>query len=256
MRKELWLALVLAFYALSSTAADNVIYKGIDAFRTPNDGSSYMDFSKQPIPADFFCTGSKPFTGKIHWRGVPVATGLPGELRQTDTIVQRLDDAAFNKNGIARTRIQVRALQLESMKPVKTSCGSYNVRVVLDGPQPITSMKIARLSEYGGRFTAYLTIRAKFVFTPVSAIGRQLELPPHEIRFPANPRFSWVFRSNLKQAPERKGAVLVDTNFDSLPDAFLPGTSNFVAGGALNNQVLPPGCHEHLDGCVHCIEPY
>ena len=192
MRKGIWLVLAIIFIALPSAAADNVVYQGIDVFRTPDDGSSFMDFSKEPIPAGFFCQGSKPFRGKVLWRGVPVATGLPGELGQTDTIVQRLDDAAFNENGVARTRIQVRALQLESMAPIKTSCGSYKVRVVLDGVQPITSMRLVRVGQYGGRFMARLALRAKFVFIPVSALGKQLELPPHEVRFPVNPRFTWA----------------------------------------------------------------
>jgi len=256
MRKGIWWALILTLIALPSAAANDVIYKGSDLFRTPNDGSSFMDFSKQPIPAGFFCTGSKPFTAKIRWKGVPVATGMPGELSQTDTIVQRLDDATFNKNGVAKTRIQVRALQLESMKPINTSCGSYNVRVVLEGTQPITSMRIVQTSQYGGRFTAYLAVRSKLVFTPVSALGKQLELPSHEIRFAPNPNFAWAFRPKVKKALERNGNVLVDTNFDALPDAFLPGTSNFVAGwnGAVNQQQLS-SCHDdHSWGCTHCVD--
>lgn len=255
MQRGIWLAIALALIALPSAAADNVIYKGIDVFRTPSDGTSFMDFSQQPIPAGFFCAGSKPFTAKVYWKGVPVATGLPGELKQTDTIVQRLDDAVFNEDGVARTRIQIRALQLESLKPIETSCGSYIVRVMLDGPQPVTSMRIVRLNQYGGRFTAYLSIRTKFVFTPVSAIGKQLELPAHEIRFPPNPRFGWAFRPKMKNAMERNGTILVDTNFDSLADTFLPGTSNFAAGWSSNTQELPPECHDlHDIGHTHCIE--
>lgn len=260
MQKGIWLVLALALVALPLAAADNIIYKGIDVFRTPNDGSSFMDFSKQPIPAGFFCKGSKPFRDKVHWRGVPVTTGLPGELGQTDTIVQRLDDAAFDEKGVARTRIQVRALQLESIEPIKTSCGSYKVRVVLDGVQPITSMRIVRVGSYGGRFMAHLALRSKFVFTPVSALGQQLELPPHEIRFPVNPRFTWAFRTNAKKALEKRGPVMVDTDFDSVPDAFLPGTSNFAASwnGTLNKENCPPvdechGAHNPDGSCTHCI---
>jgi hypothetical protein len=260
MKRGLWLALVVALIALPAFAAENVIYKGIDVFRTLDDGSSFMDFSKQPIPAGFFCKGSKPFRGKVLWMGVPVTTGLPGELGQTDTIVQRLDDAVFNENGVARTRIQVSALQLESMAPIKTSCGSYKVRVVLDGAQPITSMRIVRVGEYGGRFLARLALRARFVFTPLSALDKQLELPPHEITFPLNPRFTWAFRPNAKKALAKKGSVMVDTNFDSVPDTFLPGTSNFAAGwnGTLNKDNCPPadechGAHNPDGSCSHGI---
>lgn len=255
MRKTLWLVMTAALIALPAAGSDDVIYQGIDIFQTPSNGSSFMDFSARPIPAGFFCRGSKPFTGKVTWRGVPVATALPGELRQTDTIVQRLDDATFNQRGVAQTRIQVRALQLESATPIKTSCGSFKIRVVLDGQQPITSMRIVRVGKYGGRFLARLALRAKFVFIPVSG-GKPLELPPHEIRFPANPRFTWAYASNTKALAKRSG-VMVDTDFDSIPDTFLPGTSNFAAGwnGTLNKEECPPydECHVHDPDCVHCI---
>jgi hypothetical protein len=258
MRKGIWLAIAAVLLALPSAAVDNVIYKGVDLFRTP-ERLSFMDFSKEPIPAGFFCPGSKPFTEVVVWKGVPIATGLPGELGQTDTIVERLDNAAFNKKGVATTRIQFRALQLESATPIKTTCGSYNVRVVLDGVQPITRMGIVRESKSGGHFLAPLALRAKFVFIPVSGAGKLLELPPHEIRFPVNPKFTWAFRENTKGL-EKRGGVLVDTNFDHVPDTFLVGTSNFAAGwdGSLSKESssCPPAdyCHQHDPSCMHCIE--
>ncbi|MBW8878121.1 MAG: hypothetical protein JF614_24420 [Acidobacteria bacterium] len=263
MRRVLWLGLIAALIALPvaviGAAGDGVVYKGIDLFHTSNSLSSFMDFSTQPIPAGFFCRTSQAFTEVVHWRGVPVATGIRGELGSTDTIVERLDDGVFNKKGVATTRVQFRVLQLESVTPIKTACGSFNVRVMLDGAQPITRMEIVRQGKNGGHFLAPLALRAKFVFTPVSGNGRQLELPPHEIRFPVNPRFTWAFRPGLK-GMEKKGGVLVDTNFDSIPDTFLSGTSNFAAGwnGSLNkSESCPPvdECHSHDPNCMHCIGP-
>lgn len=261
MRRVLWLALIAALIALPAavvgTGGDGVVYKGIDLFHTRNDGSSFMDFSLKPIPAGFFCKTSQPFTEVVHWKGVPVATGVRGELGNADTIVERLDDGVFSTKGIAMTRIHFRALQLESVTPIKTACGSFNVRVMLDGPQPITRMTIVRDSKYGGHFLAPLQLRAKFVFTPVSG-GQQLELPRHDVRFPVNPRFTWAFRPGLKGL-EKRGGVLVDTNFDSVPDTFLAGTSNFAAGwsGSLNKTVPIAECHlEDPPDCMHCIEPY
>lgn len=256
MRKVLWLSLVATLIALPAAAVgDGVIYKGIDLFHTNDDGSSRMDFSLQPIPAGFFCRTSQPFKEVVHWRGVPVATAIRGELGSTDTIVERMDDAVFNKKGLATTRIRFRALQLESVTPIETACGSFKVRVTLDGPQPITRMTIVRDSKYGGHFLAPLALRAKFVFTPVSG-GQQLELPRHDVRFPVNPRFTWASRPGLKGV-EKRGNVLVDTNFDSVPDSLLTGTSNFAAGwrGSRNKiSAAPPECHweEPLD-CLHCI---
>jgi hypothetical protein len=256
MRKEIGLVLGIVFIALPCAAADGVIYKGIDLFHTRDDGSSFMDFSREPIPAGFFCRGSEPFTGKVIWRGAPVATAMAGELRGTDTIVHRLDDAVFNKRGVATTRIQFRAVQLESVTPIKTACGSFNVRMVLDGRQPVTRMKIVREGEYGGRFLAPLALRGKLVFTPVSGNGQQLELPPHFIRFPVHQRATWAYQPG-SGGLEKRGGVLADTDFDSRPDTFLPGTSNFAAGwnGSTSKSMSDPICHTHGE-CGHCVEPY
>jgi hypothetical protein len=247
MRKEIGLAFVAVLIALPCAAADGVIYKGIDLFHTSDDGSSFMDFSQEPIPAGFFCRGSESFTGKVIWRGVPVATAMAGELRGTDTIVHRLDDAVFNKKGIATTRIQFRAVQLESATPIKTACGSFNVRMVLDGRQPVTKMKIVRESEHGGRFLAPLELRGKFVFTPVSGNGVQLELPPHFIRFPVHQNATWAYKSGSRGL-EKRGGVLADTDFDSRPDTLLPGTSNFAAGWNGSTSKSAAGQIGHLHG--------
>jgi hypothetical protein len=85
--------IVLTLTALPCLAADRVIYNGIDLWRTMGNGSTFADFAKNPIPAGFFCARSEPFTGRIAFQGVPVATGTPGVLGKTDTLVQRLDDA-------------------------------------------------------------------------------------------------------------------------------------------------------------------
>src|SRR6185436_4942342 len=102
----------------------------------------------------FFCANSAPFTGIVFLKGSPLATGTPGALGNTDTIVQRLDDAVFAKSGMATTRIQLRALNLVSMFPIKTSCGDFNVKAFLDGDQPITRMRINRENPNGGSYIA------------------------------------------------------------------------------------------------------
>ncbi|HEY9420289.1 MAG TPA: hypothetical protein VIW92_02655, partial [Thermoanaerobaculia bacterium] len=123
--RALGIAVLISGFAASAFAADRVIQNGIDAFSTPGDGSTFVDFAKKPIPAGFFCPGSAPFTGKVAFKGEPIVTGTPGALGTTDTIVQRLDDAAFNKRGVARTRVQFRALSLKSLAPLATECGKF-----------------------------------------------------------------------------------------------------------------------------------
>jgi len=153
LMKKLSVLMILAFAVLLAApalSADRVVTNGIDLWKTPGDGTTFADFSKEPIPAGFFCNKSERFTGKIIFRGVPIATGQPGALGVSDTIVQRLDNAAFDKRGVATTRIQVRAMQFASVAAVKTACGQFNAYVRLDGDQPVTRMRIVRDNEKGG----------------------------------------------------------------------------------------------------------
>src|SRR5262245_22297782 len=129
MRNRLGLFAVLLLIALPTFAADRVIQSGIDPWRTPGNGLTYINFAKNPLPAGFFCFKSSHFSGLVFFKGVPVATGEPGALRKTDTIIHRLDDAVFDENGVAWTRIQVRALHFVSLEPIQTACGAYSVEV-------------------------------------------------------------------------------------------------------------------------------
>src|SRR3954469_4111496 len=221
------LAVFAVLLAVPAFAADRVVTNGIDLWRTPGDGTTFGDFSKQAIPAGFFCNKSEPFTGKIIFRGVPIATGQPGALGVTDTIVQRLDNAPFNKRGVATTRIQVRAMQFASVEPVKTACGLFNAHVKLDGDQPITTMRIVRDNEKGGRFFAPISVNIKMTFEPVGrATTEALELRK-SLRFPPARHQEWSADRNSSILAAANGVVKVDTDGDRIPDTFLPGLSNF-----------------------------
>lgn len=256
MRNRLGLFALLLLIALPTFAADRVIQSGIDPWRTPGDGTTFIDFSKRPIPAGFFCFKSEPFTGRIVFQGVPVATGEPGALGRTDTIVQRLDDAVFDKNGVARTRIQVRALHFVSVEPIKTACGAFSVEVHLNGEQPITSMRIVRENDHGGRFFASIAVNGKLVFKPVvGGSGELLEIT-RNVRFPAKQGISWADRFAPKQGVRWTGFVQVDTDNDRVPDTFLPGTSRGFAAGASSKKGLgsrkPEIANEELQ--CHIVE--
>lgn len=259
------IAFLASIAATSGFAADRVIENGIDAWVTTTDGSTFVDFAKNPIPAGFFCSESAPFTGKVGFRGEPLVTGTPGALGATDTIVQRLDDAAFNKRGVAVTRIQFRALSLRSVAPIETSCGKFTVAASLEGVQPITRMRISRQDENGGWFTAPLWLNVKVSFKPVGRVSREVFEIPMEVRFPAVP-VPWRSKD---AAPVPAGFVLVDTDGDRVADTSLPGTSNFIAGqssrpashtpragGAVTEQAGEGGgrwiCHAG-EGHQHCF---
>ena len=253
MKRYAFCALALtALLALPATAAVHSITPGIDIWSTRADGSTYLDFAKIPVPSGFFCQRSEPFTGRVVLKGKPLATGIPGSLGITDTIVERLDPAVFNDMGVAFTRIQIRALQLESVAPIKTACGDYTLRVDLSGPQPVSRLRITRDNEQGGHFSAPIGVNVKLSFSPVSnPSDRHLALF-HQMRLGANTGDPWSTDLD-KRHHGASGSVVVDTDGDQVPDTILPGTSpDFVAGldASLDKQKIV--CHEDEQGSIHC----
>jgi hypothetical protein len=252
------LSLLLGFSPLS---ADPIIQRGIDVFATAGNGRTFYDFSQSPIPAGFFCRGSKAFTGRVAFKGLPLTTKPPGQLGDVDTVVERLDDAVFDEKGIAVTRIQLRALSLVSIAPIKTSCGAFHVYLSLDGEQRVTTMSIFRTQEGGGNFVAPIAVDARMTFIPVrraqSRGVRKLQLK-NSFTFPAAP-LPWSLTAGT---PKRTGAVAVDTNGDLTPDALLPGTSNFLTGQSPDRPAMtkaycsccPSGviCHPDYPSKEHC----
>jgi hypothetical protein len=259
-KRSVFTALVFSLLlGLSPLAAAPIIQRGIDVFTTPDDGRTYYDFAQSPIPAGFFCSDSKAFTGRVAFKGLPLATKVPGQLLNGDTVIERLDNAAFNARGTAVTRIQFRALSMVSSAPIKTSCGAFHVYVSLGGPQRVTAMSIHRTQEGGGSFVAPLAVNARLTFIPVkppkNKAAQKLELKGG-FTFPPHP-LPWSFRAGA--TTKEIGAAVVDTNGDLAPDALLPGTSNFAPGWAPITAGLPIGgccqsCHA-ADGEMHCYYP-
>jgi hypothetical protein len=222
---------VLLLAALPAVAGGvSAIESGIDVWYTVGDGTTFVDFAKMPIPKGFFCDKSAPFTDRVVLRGRPLATGNPNELGGADTVVQRLDRAPFDASGVAATRIQLRALQLESVAPIKTACGDYHVQVVAHGPQPISRMKILKETAVSGSFVAPIRVNFKMTFTPVNgAPTRRLELL-HSFYLQPGTHSTWGTVHPLR-ASSRVETLAVDTDGDQIPDAFLPKTSgNFLVG--------------------------
>jgi hypothetical protein len=226
---------VLALIAGSPAFGADVIHKGVDLWMTVA-GFAQTSFADEPIPAGFFCASSQPFTGMVKFKGAPLAVEPAGSLGSIDTVVSRLDDAAFNDKGEATTHIQLMALSLVSTKPIETSCGQFNVAVSLAGEQPKTLMKIIKTDAFGGTYSAPLALNVKAVFTPVGGdpagrreVARRIELGPG-----SNSVWAYV---NL---PRYKQGVTVDTNGDGRPDTVLPAASNFLAGVSRAVLNAPP----------------
>ena len=229
LKRQVWLAVAVLLVAVPTLAADRVIQSGIDLWLTKGDGSTYADFSINAIPAGFFCSKSTPFTGRVVFRGTPMVADSPDALAKADTIVHRLDDAVFNRRGVAVTRIQLSAMTFESVAPVQTECGAFDATLRLDGQQPITRMVITRENKYGGRFSAPIHANVKIAFTPVGRPATEVLEIPIQVRFPPLPNQRWASPDGTK-AREIPGFVRIDTDGDRVTDTFVPGTSNFVAG--------------------------
>ena len=279
MRNRGTLFVVLAVVLLMSSyplAADPVIKRGIDAFTTTDNGKTFYDFAQNPIPAGFFCNKSAAFTGRIGFKGLPLQTGAPGQLRGAAPVIERLDDAAFNARGTASTRIRFKALSLVSSAPLRTACGAFHVYATLAGKQRVTTMNIHRTQAEGGSFVAPLAVNVRLTFIPVKAQGqspRKLELTGR-FTFPAV-ALPW----SVKAGPKTRQitSALVDTNGDLAPDTLMQGSANFWPGwspggvsqvvGALPYQCQwqymcePESCHtdpstqkQHCTGPVYVCE--
>jgi hypothetical protein len=263
MRRALLCVLTLALLAaVPAFARVDSVESGIDVWRTDGDGTSFVDFGKMPIPKGFFCEKSAPFTARVVLRGRPLATGNPNELGGADTIVQRLDHASFDTKGQATTRIQIRALQLESVKALATACGDYNMLVLLEGQQPVSRMKIVKETEVSGHFVAPIRVNFKLIFTPVSGLAsRTLELRRNFNLQPA-PHAGWLATTSTSKRSTLPRTLAVDTNADSVPDTFLPKTSGGFQVGVsrarldqiatraargLKTEMQPVSCSRQID---------
>lgn len=244
---------LLVFLVLLSSplqAADK-IDRGVDLWRTLGNGTTYIDFSANPIPAGFFCESSPAFTGKVIFEGVPLETDVPGALYGADTVIERLDDATFNRRGVAVSRIQVRALSLASVKPIATGCGLWSILISLEGEQPTTQMRLVKTGTDEGFFKAPLALTAKLTFVPMVGVGhREPVTLTRSVDFAVTPKIPWSAgpRGGIEHETEM---VRVDTDGDREPDRYVNGGSSFLAGvsgkSAAVSRVTSEGSERPID---------
>lgn len=249
-RSVAWGVLCLLGVALPALAGERVIRSGVDLWATAGGEMTFTSFASDPVPAGFFCDGSQPFADKVTFRGRPLATEPAGALGAIDTIVLRLDDAAFDADKIARTRIRLMALSLEATEPIETSCGRYDVEVSLAGEQPLTEMTIYRTSEWGGVYRAPLALDVEMAFRPVAGNPH----PARELvrRVDLGPGTNSVWSDHVAgRGPE----IHVDTDGDRVPDTVLPAESNFLAGVSPSENGPRQGRIELVGGVPACPSP-
>ena len=265
-QKRILLSLLVLALAAVPLLADDAVRHGVDLWKTAP-GGAMLDFSYEPIPAGFFCGGSQPFTGRVAFAGAPLATQPPTAFDNADTVVRRLDDARFDRRGVAKSRLRVEALSLVSVEPIQTDCGGFEVRAGLAPvEQPLTEMRIVRTRKTGGFFRAPLALIARLSFIPLEGgatleIDREVDLgAPRGARWNDRPRKPLPFKST--------GFVLLDTDGDQAPETFVPGPSNFFFAGQdpafhkfqdcdPDRPVLSGAyCHDAgVPGKCHCVYP-
>lgn len=231
MRKMIWgLALALLLPALP--AAADTIAPGIDVWETRSDGQTYTNIS---FPPGFFCPNSAAFSTQVGLVGVPIATNPADVLGKSDTVVERLNRADVT-SGDATVSAIVRAISFKSVSPVAVagcSCGSWNVRVLADGTQPVSTVTIRRTGTGGGTFDSDLRINAHLIFTCGTAqahLNQSITFQASGAEWANQPGSGGVSYGSPLQ---------IDHNGDGTADFPVPGTSGFSGGWS---PFPKPGC--------------
>lgn len=186
---------------------------------------------------------------------MPVATSPEGAFGDADTIIERLNDAQFDREGVARVKVIVRALHFRASEPLKTGCGDWSAEVGLDRRQVPTDMTIVRESERGGYFTAPISVDAQWTFTRGS--GEEVRTLSTSNLMLSDERTPWQSQVCTKAASAvAAGSILVDTNNDGRAELKVAARTNSFNPG-WTSQCIPysPCRAKGLDPGIHCYEP-
>lgn len=142
---------------------DIFVPRGEDCWET-DDCDTTVSFCTDPLPADFFESGSKQWRGEIPLKG-------PEEIT-VDTIVERLDDMSFPALDIRTTRVRLKKLDLESCAPFEVeytdgTTKEWTVKVTESDfpPEDDGQMVVDRGHDNGGVFDSSFPLHIKYTFT-------------------------------------------------------------------------------------------
>ena len=159
------IGLVVGLFVTTKSKATTTSYiqAGNDEFETTGNGETYHNFQASPVPADFFGSGSKQYTGLVPLVGVP----LNPSVSDTDTIIRRNQDVF----APGSTTISMTALNLKSINPISVSyldnhTEDWNVQVNLS--DVAASGGSMSFNSDGSAFDSSLSVYPKFTFTRVS----------------------------------------------------------------------------------------
>ena len=262
-----WAMILGVLLAAPAMAAAPTITSGVDIFSTS--AGTKADFASNPLPADFFCTGSAPFSGTIPLTGVPVTTAPAGIAGSADTIVERLANGVFSASGTATIPVILRALKMQSASNLSVSCPgvgttNWRVDVCLCGTQTQTSIT-AQIGSCGtcGTFNGTLAVNACLRFTRLDT-GATIGPVTQSLRLGIN-SMPWCYQPGTRETVI-SGSFSVDTDCDSKTDRILPGTSNFHPGWSCANVgqdcltlfASLTRCHTNFSNPgshPHCVNP-
>jgi len=243
------LTAVLVFVARSGDVAradPDTVSAGHDLLETA--GQTYIDFSVDPIPADFFGPGSDPFDGQVSLQGDPFDSfgGFNG-LTPTDTIVERLQDAGPTFPDTID--VEIVRLELVSVTPLTVTYNggqnpeNWDLTVeVLEGDteQGTGSMTIRHGGADGGTFDIQLPVRPLLTFTrlvPPGSTSVRYPFSSTYIQFEAGNQ-PWCHTANPLSVPP--GQIVIEkpgltTNFFPGIDCGPPRTKATVVLDATDN---------------------
>jgi hypothetical protein len=247
--------IVLGILLALPVVAQPPIVHGVDIFTTS--AGTQADFTNDPLPPDFFCTGSSAFSGSIPLTGVPLTTAPAGIAGRTDTLVERLADGIFSSTGTASIPVILRALKMRGAGPFTVFCPgvgdtTWQVDVCACGPQTQTTVtaKIDPACGRCGTFDGILSVNVCLRFT--SNDGRVAGPIRRTIQM-AIKSMPWCYQGGLNEV-SISGPFTVDTDCDGKPDLTVPGTTNFHPGWSCGT--VGQDCQALFGFLTHCHENY
>ncbi len=157
-------ALVVALsFTAKSTAAPNAfpVLHGNDEFETAGDGETFHDFASDPIPANFFGSGSNAYNQLVALEGVPLAPGS-----DVDTVIYRSQDV---QSAGGSTPITMTGLSLKSISPITVTYNNGTPSEQWDVAVGLSAYKASTgsMTINDSTFDSTLKVWPKFTFTKV-----------------------------------------------------------------------------------------
>ena len=212
---------------LAVPAAAGAVEPGFDLLQTDPAATVFSFQDEFTIPAGFFGPGSEPFTGEVHFGGLPLQTFQGRDVGDADTVVRRPQAANLQPPFPASDAIPIEivSLSLQSVQPIQVNSGGtlqpWDVRVDLSPTHPSQgAMRIVKTSDQGGTFDSRLQVFPHFVFTRISDGATRTidvgELPPSY-------QLQQDLLLNSANVPWRAGCVAPARAVPGINDGFCPG---------------------------------